>query len=325
MVLERKEGRHGSQHVRRYLSFLCLLGMAGLFLAGCVIQDPPAIGEIAKARKALDDARKAGAADRAPDRFTELEKRYLQARGVFYACNDAEAIRLARSIVADLAAPPPPVAAPAPALVPCPPPVARLTVPERAQVGEAVAMDASASSTQSGQATYTWDFGDGTPPATFTFPRTTHAYTRAGNYTVRVTVNDQRCGTANATAPVTVVLRVVLQEKAGGKVLFDFDKANLRPEAIRQLGVVQQALREQPSLQVQIVGHTDSVGTDDYNIRLSQRRAESVGTYLTQQGVARQNIKTEWRGEREPVASNATATGRAQNRRVEITLSPAPR
>ena len=186
-------------------------------------------------------------------------------------------------------------------------------------------MDASASSTQSGQATYTWDFGDGTPPATFTFPRTTHAYTRAGNYTVRVTVNDQRCGTANTTAPVTVVLRVVLQEKAGGKVLFDFDKANLRPEAIRQLGVVLQALREQPALQVQIVGHTDSVGTDEYNLRLSERRAGSVGTYLTQQGVPRQNVKTEWRGEREPVASNATAAGRSENRRVEVTLTPPPR
>lgn len=311
------------RHVWRYLGYLCLLGFAGLFIAGCVIQDPPVLGEIAKARKALDDAKKAGMADREKEKFAGLEKRYLQARGAFYACADAEAARLAQSIVADLAAPPPPVAAaPAPA---CPPPVARLTVPERGQVGEALPMDASASSTQSGQATYTWDFGDGTPPSTFTFPRTTHAYQRAGNYTVRVTVNDQRCGTATATASTSVVLRVVLQEKPGGKVLFDFDKADLKPEAIRQLGVVLQALREQPSLHVHIVGHTDSVGTDEYNMRLSQRRAEAVATYLTQQGVPRQNIRTAWRGEREPVASNATAAGRAQNRRVEITLTPPTR
>jgi outer membrane protein OmpA-like peptidoglycan-associated protein len=308
--------------VWRYLSYLCLVGMAGLFLAGCVIQDPPAIVEIGKARKALDDARKAGQADREPAKFVELEKRYLQARGVFYACADAEAIRLAQSIITDIGVT---VEKRVEREVVCPPPVARLTVAERGQVGEAVAMDASASSTSSGQATYTWDFGDGTPPATFTFPRTTHAYARAGNYTVRVTVNDQRCGTNAATAPLTVVLRVVLQEKAGGKVLFDFDKAELKPEARRQLGVVLQALREQPALQVQIVGHTDSVGSDDYNLRLSQRRAESVATYLGQQGVPRQNIKADWRGEREPVASNATAAGRAQNRRVEITLSPPPR
>jgi outer membrane protein OmpA-like peptidoglycan-associated protein len=186
-------------------------------------------------------------------------------------------------------------------------------------------MDASGSSTQSGQATYTWDFGDGTPPATFTFPRTTHAYARPGNYTVRVTVNDQRCGTNTASAPTTVVLRVTLTEKAGGKVLFDFDKAELKPEARRQLAPVLSALRDQPSLQVHIVGHTDSVGTDEYNERLSQRRAESVAAYLAQQGASRQNIKAEWRGEREPVASNATAAGRSQNRRVEITLSPPPR
>jgi outer membrane protein OmpA-like peptidoglycan-associated protein len=311
-----------SRYVWRYLRYLCLLGIVGLFITGCVIQDPPAIVELRKARTALDDAKKTGAADRAPDKFAELEKRYSQARGVFYACADAEAIRLAQSIIADLATPPP-AAAPAP--VPCPPPVARLTVPERMQVGEAVALDASASSTQSGQATYTWDFGDGTPPATFTFPRTTHPYARAGNYTVKVTVNDARCGTATATAPLTVVLRVVLQEKAGGKVLFDFDKADLKPEARRQLGVVLQALREQPSLQVHIVGHTDSVGSDEYNMKLSERRAGSVANYLVQQGVPRQNIRTEWRGEREPVASNATATGRAQNRRVEITLSPPAR
>jgi outer membrane protein OmpA-like peptidoglycan-associated protein len=313
----------GSRHGWRNLSYLCLLGIVGLFIAGCVIQDPPAIVEIAKARKALDEAEKAGSLDRGSDRFVVLEKRYLQARGVFYACNDAEAIRLAQSIIADLGKRETVRTTEAAA---CPAPTARVTAAERAQVGEAVAMDASGSTTQSGQATYTWDFGDGTPPATFTFPRTTHPYTRPGNYTVRVTVNDQRCGTASATAPVTVVLRVVLQEKAGGKVLFDFDKAEVKPEARRQLGVVLQALREQPSLQVHIVGHTDSVGTDEYNDRLSQRRAEAVAAYLAQQGgIPRQNIRAEWRGEREPVASNATASGRAQNRRVEITLSPPAR
>jgi outer membrane protein OmpA-like peptidoglycan-associated protein len=187
-------------------------------------------------------------------------------------------------------------------------------------------MDASASSTQSGQPTYTWDFGDGTPPATFTFPRTTHAYARPGNYDVKVTVDDKACGTAiSSGVPISIILRVVLQEKAGGKVLFDFDKSNLKPEAIRQLQVVLQALREQPGLQTHIVGHTDSVGSDAYNMGLSQRRANSVATYLAQQGVPRQSITTDYRGKREPVASNATAAGRAQNRRVEITLTPPPR
>jgi len=311
------------RHVWRYLSYLSLVVIAGLFVAGCVIQDPPAIGEIAKARQALDDARKAGKADCLPGQFAELEKRYLQARGVFYACNDAEAIRLAQALAADARA----LDCPRGAAVPQQnqQPVCRLTVSERAQVGEAVQLDASASSDPNGDPlTFTWDFGDGTPPVKGTFPRTTHAYARAGNYTVKVTADDGRGGMCSATAPVTVVLRVVLQEK-GGKVLFDFDKADLKPEARRQLAVVLQALKEQPSLQTQIVGHTDGVGSDAYNIKLSQRRAESVASYLAQNGASRQSIKTDWRGKREPIASNATASGRAQNRRVEITLSPPAR
>jgi len=313
------------RHMVRCLSYLSLLSIAGLSLAGCVIQDPPALGELAKARKALDDAERPGAADRAPRKFYALEQRYLQARGVYYACNDAEAARLAQAIVADLnvaggqAVPAP--AAPAGNRQP----VCRVTVAARAQVGELVSFDASASSDPDGNPlTYTWDFGDGTPPARVTVPRTTHAYTRAGNYTAKVTADDGRGGACIATAPVTVVLRVVLQEK-GGKVLFDFNKATLRPEALRQLGVVLQAVKDQPNLQTHIVGHTDGVGSDAYNMKLSQRRAESVAQYLGSQGVPRQSITTDWRGKREPIASNATAAGRAQNRRVEITLSPPAR
>lgn len=311
------------RYMGRYLSYLSLLGIAGLFMAGCVIHEPPALVEIAKARKALDNAEKAGAAGRAPEKFYALEQRYLQARGVYYACNDAEAARLAQAIVADLNAP---VAQAAPVPTPAPvgnrQPVCRLTVPERAQVGDSIAFDASASSDPDGDAlTYTWDVGDGTPLVRGTSPRTTHAYTRAGNYTVKVTGDDSRGGSCNATAPLTVVLKVVLQDQ-GGKVLFDFDKSTLKPEALRQLAVVLQALKEQPTLQTHIVGHTDSAGSDAYNVKLAQRRAESVVHYLASQGVRQGSITADWRGEREPVASNATAEGRAQNRRVEITLSP---
>ena len=168
---------------------------------------------------------------------------------------------------------------------------------------------------------YTWDFGDGTPPAKTTFARNTHSYARIGNYTARVTVDDGRGGTCSATAPITIIQRFVLAEK-GAKVLFDFNKAVLKPEAKNQLAGVLQAAKEQPGVQVLIVGHTDGIGSDAYNLKLSQRRAESVVDYLVQNGVSRQNIQAEGRGKREPVASNDNAAGRAQNRRVEITLSP---
>src|SRR5262249_10235886 len=97
------------RHVWRYLSYLSLVVLAGMFIAGCVIQEPRAITEIGRARKSLDDAKRAGKADCAPQKYDDLEKRFLQARGVYYSCNDAEAIRLEKSIVADtnaLACPP---------------------------------------------------------------------------------------------------------------------------------------------------------------------------------------------------------------------------
>ena len=310
------------RHVWRSLSYLSLVAIAGIFIAGCVIQDPPAITEIGKARQALDNARKAGKADCVPEKFADLERRYLQTRGVFYACNDAEAVRLAQALAADANA----LGCPS-AVVPVPPPanrppVARLSVVPQGQVGEAVTLDASGSSDPDGNPlTYTWDFGDGTPPTRSDSPRLTHSYARVGNYTTKVTVEDGRGGMCSATAPITVIQKFVLADK-GRKVLFDFNKAVLKPEAQAQLAGVLQALKEQPSLQVQIVGHTDGIGSDAYNMKLSQRRAESVATYLTQNGVARQNIRPDWKGKREPVASNANAAGRAQNRRVEITLSP---
>ncbi|MGE3540278.1 MAG: OmpA family protein [Candidatus Tectimicrobiota bacterium] len=303
------------RHLARYTRYLSLLSIAGLLIAGCVINDPPALVEIRKARTALDNAAKT----RVPETLSALEQRYLQARGVYYACNDAEAARLAQSIVADLNTP---VAQPAPPAPANRQPTCRVTVATRGQVGEPVTFDASATSDPDGDAlTYTWDAGDGTPPTRVTTARTTHTYNRAGNYTVRVTVDDGRGGSCSATANITVVLKVVLQDR-GEKVLFDFDKATLRPEARQQLGVVLQALKEQPNLQTHIVGHTDSVGSDAYNVRLSQRRANSVATYLAAQGVPRAGTTVDWRGEREPVATNDTAEGRAQNRRVEITLSP---
>lgn len=307
--------------VWRCLRSLGLAVMAGLFITGCVIQEPRPITEIGRARKALDDARRAGKADCAPGPFAELEKRFLQVRGVYYACQDAEAIRLAQALAADanaLGCPPPP-APPAPANRQ---PVCRLTAPAQAQVGEAVTLDASGSSDPDGDPlSYTWDFGDGTPPSRTPQARTTHSYARIGNYTARVTVDDGRGGSCSATAPIAVSQRFVLTER-GRQVLFDFNKATLKPEARNQLAAVLQVLREQPGAQVLVVGHTDSIGSDAYNMGLSQRRAESVATYLVQNGVPRQSIRTEWHGERQPVASNATAEGRAQNRRVEITVSP---
>ena len=81
-------------------------------------------------------------------------------------------------------------------------------------------------------------------------------------------------------------------------------------------------LREYEKTIIEVAGHTDSTGSDAYNQRLSERRAQSVAQYLEGQGIRPLRIVTEGYGERYPVASNETAAGRQQNRRVELTLAP---
>ncbi|UUZ72504.1 OmpA family protein [Polaromonas sp. P1(28)-8] len=100
--------------------------------------------------------------------------------------------------------------------------------------------------------------------------------------------------------------------------MFDFDKATLKPGGTGKLDALVDRLKGVNVDVVIAVGHTDSVGTDAYNQRLSLARADSVKAYLVSKGVDRQRIRTEGRGESQPVADNATAEGRAKNRRVDI-------
>ncbi|MFN8625757.1 MAG: OmpA family protein [Candidatus Binatia bacterium] len=101
-------------------------------------------------------------------------------------------------------------------------------------------------------------------------------------------------------------------------VHFDFDKATLKADAKPILDEAVQVLKREGGVDIVVEGHTDSVGTDAYNLSLSRRRAETVRTYLVDRGIARSRITAEGLGESKPVASNETADGRAQNRRVEL-------
>ena len=104
---------------------------------------------------------------------------------------------------------------------------------------------------------------------------------------------------------------------------FDFDKAVLKPEGKSKLDEFNQQLKGRTQDMLLTVGHTDSIGTDAYNDRLSLARAQAVKSYLVGLGIASDRITVEGRGEREPVADNKTAEGRAKNRRVEIKVTPA--
>lgn len=103
-------------------------------------------------------------------------------------------------------------------------------------------------------------------------------------------------------------------------LLFDFDSSALRDNARRDLNEFAESMQEFPKTNILIVGHTDSIGSDAYNQRLSERRAQSAGEYLTTQGISRVRLTLTGKGESEPVASNETEEGRQLNRRVEVAI-----
>jgi len=107
-------------------------------------------------------------------------------------------------------------------------------------------------------------------------------------------------------------------------VLFDFNASTLKPEAREKLAKVSGIFVAYPTLHFSVEGHTDSIGTDDYNQKLSERRADSVRDYLTSNGIGQSSVVALGMGKADPVASNDSAAGRQQNRRVEMVVSGDP-
>lgn len=113
---------------------------------------------------------------------------------------------------------------------------------------------------------------------------------------------------------------LLLRMPAG--ITFDFNSYSVRPEFQSTLDQVANTLAAYPQTYVDVLGHTDSVGSDAYNQTLSEQRARAVANYLTARGVNPARIATRGYGETMPIASNDTDAGRAQNRRVEIKVVP---
>lgn len=107
-------------------------------------------------------------------------------------------------------------------------------------------------------------------------------------------------------------------------VLFDFNKYTLKPGAREKMAKVSGILLAYPGLQIQLEGHTDSIGSDEYNLKLSQQRADAVREYLVGQGVPAATVTATGLGKADPVASNDTNAGRQRNRRVDMVVSGEP-
>ena len=104
-------------------------------------------------------------------------------------------------------------------------------------------------------------------------------------------------------------------------ILFGFDSSDLRPQAQQNLAALATSLEDiEEDAVLMVVGHTDSTGSAEYNETLSQRRAQAAASYLRQQGMNPVNLETLGLGESEPVASNDTESGQAENRRVEVAV-----
>ena len=296
--------------------WLGVLTICCLTAVGCAYNDtfvaPPSslnqLGEVADVLQTVNDR---GYGELFPDEVAALQARYKEARMAYYA-RSGDVSALSMSIIADANA----LMAPQPNQAP----VARFSAPTTGEANQTVSFDASASVDPEGDPLiYTWEFGDGTTQRV-SWPQMEHRFAVARTYVVRLTVSDHEGASDTASQTIAIAQPLVIPQPA--IVLFEFDSADLQADAMAQLGEVVQTMKQQPTLQADVVGHADSRGGESYNLALSQRRAEAVSDHLIAGGVEESRVNTEWRGESEPAFPNTTGEFRALNRRVEIALRP---
>lgn len=290
------------------LTICCIMAM------GCAYNEtfeapPSPLSQLAEVADVLQTVDERSFGERFPDEVAALQARYEAARMAYYS-RSGDSSAMAMSIIADanaLMAPPPNQA-----------PVARFSGPATGMVNETVAFDASASVDPEGDPLiYAWDFGDGTTQQV-SWPQAEHRFAVARTYVVRLTVSDHEGASDTASQVIAIAQPLVIPQPSN--LLFEFDSVDLLPEAMTQLGEIVQTMKQQPTLQADVVGHADSQGTEAYNLALSQRRAQAVSDYLVTSGVVAARINASWRGESEPAFPNTTEEFRALNRRVEVSL-----
>ncbi len=208
--------------------------------------------------------------------------------------------------------PPPPPAAPNR------PPTVRLTcAPSVLEPGPTSRCSAQGTDPEGGPLTYRFTTSSGSvspndaPNTTLTAPQ------NEGPVTVTVAATDNAKNEASASATVLVRPRTVIEFE---DVHFDFDRYNMRPDALKILDEAVTKLQANPNINVTIEGHADSVGTQQYNLALGDRRATAARDYLVMRGIAPGRLRTVSFGEDRPIDTNETPAGRARNRRAHLAI-----
>jgi outer membrane protein OmpA-like peptidoglycan-associated protein len=293
----------------RVLVAVALFAVGGL--VGCA---PPK--ELVTANNAVEAARSAGKDKECPKEFSAAENLKNEAYRICKPCDTAKAIELANQATAQVNAlcPAKPTPPPAPAPAPAPPkPVAPAAT---------ASISASPTSVQKGQcSTLTWSSSNAT--SAMLDPGIGSVSTNGSKQVCPDSTTLYRLGVsgdgASGSASTTVTVTHVV-DKLALHVNFDFNKATIRKGEDAELQKAIAFIKKYPGSEISLVGFTDSVGSDAYNLKLSEKRAEAVKDYLVKHGIDAGRIQASGRGKADPIADNKTEKGRAANRRVEVQI-----
>ena len=207
-----------------------------------------------------------------------------------------------------------------------PPTVRVVAEPMEGEVALEVELRGTADDPDGEIVAYEWTFGDGQGAMT---KSASHTYEEPGDYTATLVVSDNDGLIGTASVPIHALEPPPPPPPAPKKIVlrgvnFDFDHYNIRDDAQVILDAAIEVLGEDLEVNVQIEGHTDSKGSERYNMNLSMRRATAVAIYLVDAGIDSMRLRSAGFGEGDPVASNDDEDGRTENRRVVLRIEAAP-
>ena len=168
----------------------------------------------------------------------------------------------------------------------------------------------------------TLNISKGQTKKTLTIPKNgiTEIVASKDNYFPNKVVLQQQDKKMNSNKSISLEKIEINKSIVVENIAYTYNKASLNPSSTTILEELKTSMLKNPKLKIKVIGHTDNAGSDDYNQKLSERRAETVKTYLVKNGIFQERIQIEGMGEKKPIASNQTEAGRSKNRRTEFII-----